>query len=115
MTPGWGMLTGVLGMFIMGASVAWNIVVGTSFRQRVCPPGMMGRLGAASRTVSWGMLALASFAAGTLAHFFGVREAVLIGVAIAFTAPLVAIVGPLRSVQRLEDLEPAAEAAGTRT
>jgi MFS family permease len=110
MTPGWGMLTGVLGMFVMGASVAWNIVVGTSFRQRVCPPGMMGRLGAASRTVSWGMLALASFAAGTLAHFFGVREAVLIGVVIAFLAPLTAMAGPLRSVQRLEDLEPAAEA-----
>ncbi|MHA7264749.1 MFS transporter [Arthrobacter sp. TMN-37] len=114
MTPGWGMLIGVLGMFVMGASVAWNIVVGTSFRQQVCPPGMMGRLGAASRTVSWGMLALASFAAGTLAHFFGVREAVLIGVLIACGAPLVALLGPLRRVRRLEDLEPAPEPDSAR-
>ncbi|TKV29942.1 MFS transporter [Arthrobacter sp. NamB2] len=104
LTPGWGMLWGILGMFVMGASVAWNIVVGSSFRQRVCPPGMMGRLGAASRTVSWGMLALASVLAGVLAETLGIREAVLIGVLIASLAPLVALVGPLRGVRRLEDL-----------
>jgi hypothetical protein len=60
------------------------------------------------------MLALASFAAGTLAHLFGVREAVLIGVLIACGAPLIALLGPLRRVQRLEDLEPAPEADGAR-
>ncbi|MHA7284848.1 MFS transporter [Arthrobacter sp. MDT3-44] len=103
-TPGWGMAWGILGMFTMGASVAWNIVVGSSFRQRVCPPGMMGRLGAASRTVSWGMLALASLLAGIFAEMVGIREAVLIGVVIACTAPLVALLGPLRGVRRLEDL-----------
>ncbi|MHA7278613.1 MFS transporter [Arthrobacter sp. MDT2-2] len=103
-TPGWGMTWGILGMFVMGASVAWNIVVGSSFRQRVCPPGMMGRLGAASRTVSWGMLALASLLAGIFAELVGIREAVLIGVVIACTAPLVALLGPLRGVRRLEDL-----------
>ncbi|WP_026533534.1 MFS transporter [Arthrobacter sp. H41] len=105
MTPGWGMLPGLAGMFIMGASVAWNIVIGISFRQRVCPPGMMGRLGAASRTVSWGMLAVAAVAAGVLAEAFGVRTAMLIGIGIAFAAPVVAMLGPLRKVQRLEDLD----------
>ncbi|WP_104178843.1 MFS transporter [Arthrobacter sp. B0490] len=108
-TPGWGMLWGVLGMFVMGASVAWNIVVGSSFRQRVCPPGMMGRLGAASRMVSWGMLALASLLAGVLAETIGVREAVVVGVVIACLAPLVALLGPLRGVRRLEDLVEAPE------
>ncbi|MHA7284324.1 MFS transporter [Arthrobacter sp. TMS2-4] len=104
LSPGPGMLWGILGMFVMGASVAWNIVIGTSFRQRVCPPAMMGRLGAASRTVSWGMLALASLVAGVLAETVGIRHAVLIGVLIACTAPLVALLGPLRGVKRLEDL-----------
>ena len=104
MTPEWGMVWGLVGLFVMGASVSWNIVVGTSFRQRVCPPGMMGRLGAASRMVSWGMLALASLLAGILAEVVGVRQAVLIGVVIACSAPLVALLGPLRRVQRLEDL-----------
>ncbi|PPB50491.1 hypothetical protein C4K88_00905 [Arthrobacter pityocampae] len=118
LSPGVGMLWGILGMFVMGASVSWNIVVGTSFRQRVCPPDMMGRLGAASRTVSWGMLALASLLAGVLAETVGIREAVLIGVLIACTAPLVALLGPLRGVKRLEDLAeapaPAARAEATR-
>lgn len=109
LTPGWGMLWGVAGMFVMGASVSWNIVVGSSFRQRVCPPGMMGRLGAASRTVSWGMLALASLLAGILAETMGIREAVLVGVLIACLAPLVALLGPLRGVRRLEDLVEAPE------
>lgn len=104
MTPGPGMAWGILGMFVMGASVAWNIVVGASFRQRVCPPGMMGRLGAASRTVSWGMLALASLVAGVLAETVGIRQAVLIGVIIASSAPLIALFGPLRGIRRLEDL-----------
>lgn len=104
LSPGWGMLWGAAGMFVMGASVAWNIVVGSSFRQRVCPPGMMGRLGAASRTVSWGMLALASLLAGVLAETIGIRDAVLVGVVIASLAPLVALLGPLRGVRRLEDL-----------
>ncbi|MGV0110568.1 MULTISPECIES: MFS transporter [unclassified Arthrobacter] len=104
LSPGWGMLWGLLGMFVMGASVSWNIVVGSSFRQRVCPPGMMGRLGAASRTVSWGMLALASLLAGVLAESIGIREAILVGVVIACSAPLVALLGPLRGVTRLEDL-----------
>jgi MFS family permease len=104
LTPGWGMLWGVVGLFVMGASVAWNIVVGTSFRQRVCPPDMMGRLGAASRMVSWGMLALASLLAGVLAETIGIRAAVLVGVVIACLAPLVALLGPLRGIRRLEDL-----------
>lgn len=112
LTPGWGMLWGVAGLFVMGASVAWNIVVGTSFRQRVCPPDMMGRLGAASRMVSWGMLALASFLAGILAETIGIREAILVGVVIACLAPLVALLGPLRGTRRLEDLVEAPEGAG---
>ncbi len=113
MTPGAGMLVGLLGMFVMGVSVALNIVVGTSFRQRVCPPAMMGRLGAATRMVSWGMLGVASIIAGVLAELIGITGAVIVGVLLASTAPLVALLGSLRSVRRLEDLhqEPAHPAA----
>lgn len=109
MTPGEGMIIGVAGMFIMGCSIALNIVIGTSFRQRVCPPGMMGRLGAASRMVSWGMLGVASILGGLLAELLGIPVAVLVGVVLASGAPLVAIFGSLGSVHRLEDLhrEPA--------
>lgn len=105
MTPGPGMIFGMVGMFVMGISIALNIVVGTSFRQRVCPPAMMGRLGAATRMVSWGMLGIASILGGILAETLGITTAVLVGVLLAATAPLIALVGPLRSVHRLEDLD----------
>ncbi|MFP5314533.1 MAG: MFS transporter [Actinomycetes bacterium] len=105
MTPGTGMLIGILGMFVMGVSIALNIVVGTSFRQRVCPPAMMGRLGAATRMVSWGMLGIASILGGILAETIGITPAVLVGVLLAATAPLVALFGSLRSVRRLEELD----------
>ncbi|GAA2175722.1 MFS transporter [Arthrobacter parietis] len=104
MTPGPGMVIGLVGMFVMGVSIALNIVVGTSFRQRVCPPAMMGRLGAATRMVSWGMLGIASILGGVLAEVFGITSAVLVGVLLAATAPMVALFGSLRSVDRLEDL-----------
>ncbi|WP_309124059.1 MFS transporter [Arthrobacter sp.] len=107
MTPGPGMIIGLVGMFVMGVSIALNIVVGTSFRQRVCPPAMMGRLGAATRMVSWGMLGIASLLAGLLAQTLGIATAVLVGVLLATAAPIAAIFGPLRSIHRLEDLEQA--------
>ncbi|MFF3038717.1 MFS transporter, partial [Arthrobacter citreus] len=112
MTPGSGMLPGFFGMFLTGLAISMNIVVSTSFRQRVCPPEMMGRLGSATRMVSWGMLAVASLLAGVLATTIGVRGGIIIGILIAVLAPFVAARGPLKGVRHLEDLEPApAEAA----
>ena len=110
MTPGWGMLPGIVGMFLNGFFISMNIVVSTSFRQRVCPPMMMGRLGSANRMVSWGMLAIAAFAGGALATALGVREAVFAGLCVALLAPLLAVLGPLRGIRHLEELEPAQEA-----
>ena len=110
MAPGWGMLPGFFGMFLTGLAISMNIVVSTSFRQRVCPPEMMGRLGSATRMVSWGMLAVASLVAGVLATTIGVRGGIILGIAIAVLAPVVASMGPLKGVQHLEDLEPAAPA-----
>ena len=109
MTPGWGMLPGIAGLFVTGFFISQNIVVSTSFRQRVCPPWMMGRLSSANRMVSWGMLAVAGFAGGALATLLGVREAVFAGLCVALAAPLVAVFGPLRGIRHLEELEPAAE------
>lgn len=107
MTPGWGMLPGFFGMFLTGLAISMNIVVSTSFRQRVCPPDMMGRLGSATRMVSWGMLAVASLIAGILATTVGVRGGIAVGILIAVIAPVVASRGPLKGVRHLEDLEPA--------
>ncbi len=106
MTPDWGMLPGFAGLFLAGYAISMNVVVSTSFRQRVCPPGMLGRLGSASRMVTWGMLAVAGVIGGFLVEALGIRGAILTGLAIAFLAPAVAAFGPLRGIRDLEDLEP---------
>lgn len=106
MTPGWGLAPGFAGLFLAGYAIAMNVVVATSFRQRVCPPNMLGRLGSASRMVTWGMLAVAGVIGGALADPLGVRGAILAGLAIAVLAPAVAAFGPLRGIRELEDLEP---------
>ena len=108
MTPGWGLAPGFAGLFLAGVSISMNVVLSTSFRQRVCPPDMLGRLGSASRTVTWGMLAVAGVIGGALADPLGVRGAIAVGLAIAAAAPAVAAFGPLRGIRHLEDLEPAA-------
>lgn len=106
MTPGWGMVPGFVGLFVAGYAISMNVVVSTSFRQRVCPPGMLGRLGSASRMVTWGMLAIAGVIAGLLVDAVGVRGAMAAGLAVAILAPAVAAFGPLRGIRALEDLEP---------
>ena len=106
MTPGWGMVPGFVGLFLAGYAISMNVVVSTSFRQRVCPPGMLGRLGSASRMVTWGMLAIAGVIGGVLVESLGIRAAVLVGLGIAFLAPAAAAFGPLRGIRDLEDLEP---------
>lgn len=106
MTPGWGLVPGFIGLFLAGYAIAMNVVVSTSFRQRVCPPGMLGRLGSASRMVTWGMLAIAGVIGGVLVDLLGVRGAITAGLCIAVLAPAVAAFGPLRSIKHLEDLEP---------
>lgn len=116
MTPGWGLIPGFVGLFLAGVAIAMNVVVATSFRQRVCPPEMLGRLGSASRMVTWGMLAVAGVIGGALVNPLGVRGAITAGLAIAVLAPVVAAIGPLRSIKHLEDLEPVPveSAAGSR-
>ncbi|UWX96035.1 MFS transporter [Arthrobacter zhaoxinii] len=111
-SPGRGMTAGFIGLFIAGFSISLNIVVSTTFRQRVCPPELLGRLGSAQRMVTWGMLAVAAFAAGLLVELVDIRGGILTGILIAALAPLSAAFGPLRRVRDLADLEPA-KAAGT--
>lgn len=106
MTPGWGLVPGFAGLFLAGFAIAMNVVVTTSFRQRVCPPNMLGRLGSASRMVTWGMLAVAGVIGGALVDPLGIRGAIVTGLAIAVLAPAVAAFGPLRGIRNLEDLEP---------
>lgn len=59
------------GGLMMAAVVAYNI--GTvSFRQRLCPPELLGRMNASARFLVWGTVPLGAFVGGVLGTAIGV-------------------------------------------
>ncbi|GAA1004433.1 MFS transporter [Acrocarpospora pleiomorpha] len=59
-----------------GLGLSWNIIT-ISYRQRIVPEGLLGRVNSIYRLISWGPLPLGSAIGGllvTLGQFFGGRE-----------------------------------------
>lgn len=50
--------------------VAYNVAT-VSFRQRLCPPRMLGRMNASARFLVWGPMPVGSFLGGVLGHRLG--------------------------------------------
>lgn len=60
-------------MVVFGAGVVlWNVVV-VSFRQRVTPDRLLGRVNAAFRLLAWGTMPLGAALAGLLGELIGIR------------------------------------------
>jgi MFS family permease len=106
--PGWRVL------FFAGGWICWSFgaclcsVSVTSYRQRTCPPEILGRVSAASRWVTWGPLPLGGVVGGALASAVGVQATLWIAVTGACSSVLWLIFSPLR---RLRDLPEHALAA----
>src|SRR5690606_15084217 len=68
-----------LWLAIASALVSWGGVVynvtQVSFRQRVCPPQLLGRMNATIRFLVWGTLPLGSMLGGVLGGAFGIVTA----------------------------------------
>lgn len=59
------------GVAMMAAMVAYNIAT-VSFRQRLCPPELLGRMNASSRFLVWGTIPLGAITSGVLGTHLGV-------------------------------------------
>lgn len=55
----------------MGSVVAYNIAT-VSFRQRLCPPEMLGRMNASARFIVWGTIPVGAFIGGIMGTHLGV-------------------------------------------
>jgi MFS family permease len=67
-----------VGMFIGTASIAvFNVVAGT-YRAQETPLNILGRVVAANRMVTWGVMPIGAIAAGWMASTLGVRQALWI-------------------------------------
>jgi len=109
--PGWRVLLYGLGWFSFNLmAIVYNIAQIT-YRQRVCPTELLGRMNAAVRWVVWGTLPLGALLGGSLATGVGLRATLWIGVAGAGLGGLFVFFSPLR---RLRDLEYGADASFVR-
>ena len=59
------------GVLLFGATVAYNIAT-VSFRQRLCPPELLGRMNASARFLVWGTVPLGAMTGGLLGTHLGV-------------------------------------------
>ena len=87
--PGLGLLAFAVGTFGLAAAVAVTSIIGFSARQALCPPGMLGRVSATTRMLTWGVIPIAAIGAGWLAGLIGVRATLWIIAGLYFAEPLI--------------------------
>ena len=85
--------------------VTWAVVVyniaQVSFRQRLCPKPLLGRMNASIRFLVWGPMPLGAFLAGILGDWLGVTTAMWILAACALLGSLPVLASPLVRMRAL--------------
>ncbi|GAB7047748.1 MFS transporter [Catenuloplanes indicus] len=109
-TGPWGYAAFALGNLIFGGAVVVSSVVTRTYRQVTSPPGMLSRVMATVRFVSWGAIPLGGLTAGTLAGLIGTRPTLLLFALFATAIPATLLRSPLRHLRNLTDHQPASPA-----
>jgi predicted MFS family arabinose efflux permease len=94
------------------AVVVYNVVQ-VSFRQRLCPPGLLGRMNASVRFIVFGTMPIGGLLGGVLGEWLGVVPALWLATAGGFVACLPVLLSPLLTMGDLPDeLDATTPAAG---
>ena len=72
-----------------------------SLRQLVCPPGMLGRMNATNRWLSWGGAPLGTLLGGGLGTVLGLRATLAVLVVALATPTLMLWLSPLRTLREV--------------
>jgi MFS family permease len=102
-TSGRGLVWLVLGDAGVAAGIVAGNVINGSFRQRYCPPELLGRVTASMRVVNYGTMPLAAVLGGALATAIGLRPTMWVGTAGVLVAALVLLAGPLTRSRNLPE------------
>ena len=81
-------------------NVVYNITQ-VSFRQGLCPPGLLGRMNATMRFLVWGTMPFGGFLGGVLGSTIGVRETLLVAAVGSSVAFVPVFLSPLRRARPL--------------
>jgi predicted MFS family arabinose efflux permease len=103
---GAGLLFFGVGMFIDSFGVVVYNVNQVSFRQRLCPDRLLGRMNATMRFVVWGVLPLGALIGGLLGSTAGLRPTLWIGAAGQVLAVLWLVFSPIRTMHDFPDAPP---------
>jgi len=82
-------------MFLLSFAVLLYNVTQVSFRQRLCPPALLGRMNASIRFIVYGCMPIGSFIGGVLGTVYGIRTVYWISAAGFALASLPVVLSPL--------------------
>lgn len=80
--------------------VVYNVAQ-VSFRQRICPPHLLGRMNASIRFVVWGVSPIAALIGGFLGGWLGITETLTIAAGLAIASVGIVWFSPLRTMRTL--------------
>jgi hypothetical protein len=88
--------------FFMFAVVVYNVAQ-LSFRQRICPPALLGRMNASIRFVVWGVIPVGGVVTGLLGGWIGVVPTMWLGCVLGLLATGIVVFSPLSRMRRLPE------------
>jgi MFS family permease len=91
------------GWFLESFAVIVYNVTQVSFRQRLCPPGLLGRMNASVRFIVFGTMPVGGFLGGVVGTWLGLVPALWIAVAVQFLAAVPVLASPLVRMRELPD------------
>jgi len=97
--PGAGLLFFGAGMFCVSFSAVVYNINQVSFRQRLCPDRLLGRMNATMRFVVWGVLPIGALIGGVLGSVAGLRPTLWIGAAGEAVAGVWLLASPMRTLR----------------
>ncbi|WP_206447104.1 MFS transporter [Agrococcus sp. KRD186] len=92
-------------MFVGSFTVLLYNITQVTFRQRITPPRLLGRMNASVRFCVWGVMPIAALLAGVLGTWIGVVPTMWIGAVGQLLAALCVVIGPFWTMRELPDAE----------
>jgi MFS family permease len=110
--PKAGLLYFGFGMLLVGFSATVYNVNQVSFRQRLCPDRLLGRMNATMRFVVWGVLPIGALVGGVLGSVFGLRTTLWVGALGEALAGIWLLASPMRTLRDFPDAPSETEGGG---